>query len=512
MPRDSKQGRELHGHLDNRSHWPKKVEVSGDFGLIRIHPFLAVADLGDTEQLLQRVTICALPDNVLLEIFSFYLVVSDGRGSDRWHKLVHVCQRWRCVVFASPRRLDLQLLCTNNRPVQESLDFWPQLPILIQVSRGMSQGQGADNIISAFKRPKCIHRIDLPGVPNPLLGKISEMKEPLPSLTYLALGSHSKMAPVLPDSFLGAHAPLLRKLRLYGIPFPALGKLLSSTSGLVTLQLLRIPQSGHIAPKAMIKVLSALPRLQSFELHFLSPRPEADRESRYTPPLTRIILPTLAFFSFHGDSEYLEDISFPIDAPRLTNTYITFFNQLLFDTPLLRRFIDRIELLKAPQQACICFYNSSGTLTLTRTNGTYREGSLSFRISCTPLDWLLSSIARVCSSSLPPFSTLVRLQIERFRPDWDDNMENTHWLELLQPFAFVEDLVLLDEVVGFVLPALQEFTGEGATNMLPALQNFFIQGPEPLGPIYEAIEKFVNARRLSGHPIAVHYNARRVPW
>jgi len=85
MPRDSKQGRELHRHLNNRSHWPKKVKVSGDFGLIRIHPFLAVADLGDTEQLLQRVTICALPDNILLEIFSFYLVVSDGRGSDRWH-------------------------------------------------------------------------------------------------------------------------------------------------------------------------------------------------------------------------------------------------------------------------------------------------------------------------------------------------------------------------------------------------------------------------------------------
>jgi len=91
-------------------------------------------------------------------------------------------------------------------------------------------------------------------------------------------------------------------------------------------------------------------------------------------------------------------------------------------------------------------------------------------------------------------------------------MENTHWLELLQPFVFVEDLVLLDEVVGFVLPALQEFTGEGVTNMLPALQNIFIQGPQPSGPIYKAIKKFVNAQWLSGHPIAVHYNARRVPW
>jgi hypothetical protein len=67
------------------------------------------------------VTFGALPDDVLLEIFEFYLaLVKDWLGlipEDAWHTLVHVCKRWRSIVFASPHRLELQLFCTNNRPV-----------------------------------------------------------------------------------------------------------------------------------------------------------------------------------------------------------------------------------------------------------------------------------------------------------------------------------------------------------------------------------------------------------
>ncbi len=33
----------------------------------------------------------------------------------------HVCQKWRSVVFGSPRRLNLRLLCTKRTPVREML-------------------------------------------------------------------------------------------------------------------------------------------------------------------------------------------------------------------------------------------------------------------------------------------------------------------------------------------------------------------------------------------------------
>jgi F-box-like len=88
---------------------------------------------------LQQVTIGSLPDEVLLKVFYFHLVPinkwekEDLRASDpwRWHKLVHVCRRWRCIVFDAPRRLDLELYCTENTPVRKLLHIWPELPLVI---------------------------------------------------------------------------------------------------------------------------------------------------------------------------------------------------------------------------------------------------------------------------------------------------------------------------------------------------------------------------------------------
>ena len=61
-----------------------------------------------------------LPDVALLEIFDFY---GDEEHTEAWRTLVHVCQKWRNVVFGSPRRLDLRLYCTARTPVRETLDL-----------------------------------------------------------------------------------------------------------------------------------------------------------------------------------------------------------------------------------------------------------------------------------------------------------------------------------------------------------------------------------------------------
>ena len=79
-------------------------------------------------------TIDTLPDEVVVEIFDFYIIVND-RGSytplNTWHVLVHVCRRWRYLVFASPRRLNLRLAYHGHRPISEVLDAWPVLPITL---------------------------------------------------------------------------------------------------------------------------------------------------------------------------------------------------------------------------------------------------------------------------------------------------------------------------------------------------------------------------------------------
>jgi hypothetical protein len=458
----------------------------------------------------RRVSINILPDDVLLEIFDHYVILSEvyRQRVDGWHKLVHVCQRWRYVVFESPRHLDLRLLCTNRTPVTSMLDIWPALPIVIStiVPR---PARGVTNIISALQQHNRVYTIDISGVPNSLLNEFAAMQEPFPALTKLELWSYDKNAPVLPDSFLGGSAPSLQKLFLWGIPFPALPTLLLSTHHLVTLHLWKIPRSGYISPSAMVTALSTLTSLESLDLLFWFPRSQADRASRRPPPLTRVALPALTSLYFKGDSEYLEDIVSRLEVPLLSYTRMYFFNQLIFDTPLLRNFISRTAISRAAYEAYILCYPDAVQFNLCPRNATREEAGVMLWISCKPLDWQISSLAQVCNTSFPPLPTLERLEIDIYNGrdlllEWQDDMEDTQWLELLRPFASVQDLGLSKDSAPFITPALQELSGARVTEVFPALQNLFFEGPMPSGPVKKAIRKFVAARQLSVCPVTVH--------
>ena len=113
-------------------------------------------------------TIDLLPDNVLLEIFKVY--VNEAPQTQEWHALVHVGRRWRNIIFASPRRLDLQLLCTTKTPVRARLAIWPAFPIVI--TGGVDPTSLAvvtDNIMAALEHKDCLCRVDLKQTPNSLL-------------------------------------------------------------------------------------------------------------------------------------------------------------------------------------------------------------------------------------------------------------------------------------------------------------------------------------------------------
>jgi hypothetical protein len=89
--------------------------------------------------------------------------------------------------------------------------------------------------------------------------------------------------------------------------------------------------------------------------------------------------------------------------------------------------------------------------------------------------------------------------------NWQDDMEDTQWLDLLRPFTSVKDWRLSEYSVPFIAPALQELSGERVTDVLPALQNLFFTGPMPSGPVKEAIQKFIAARQLAGFPVTVRH-------
>ena len=152
-----------------------------------------VAELGSTDIVYRRVTFEALPDDVLLEIFYFYV---DGvQDLDSWHLLVHVCRRWRHVVFVSPRRLNVQLYCSFKRPVRKMLDVWPALPLVIANITDdptSPEPEDPDNVLAALEHSDRVYEIYLGAVQDHLLESVvAVMEGPFPSLEYLLLGRTS---------------------------------------------------------------------------------------------------------------------------------------------------------------------------------------------------------------------------------------------------------------------------------------------------------------------------------
>jgi hypothetical protein len=85
---------------------------------------------------------------------------------------------------------------------------------------------------------------------------------------------------------------------------------------------------------------------------------------------------------------------------------------------------------------------------------------------------------------------------------WQEDIENSQWLELLLPFTTVKGLYISREFAPRLAPALQELVRERVTEVLPALQSLFLKEPLP-GPVQETIGQFVAARQLASRPIAV---------
>ena len=497
-----------------KTHWHRRKDRPWHRRTPYVQHHVATANQCDVGQ----GTIDILPENVLLEIFDFYL--SDAARIDAWHKLVHVCQKWRNVVFGSPHRLDLRLYCSVRTPTRKMLNIWPELPIF--VCNAGDAKWGMDNIFATFEHTDRIYKLilRLHGIPGSQSEKVlAQMQRPFPALTYLFLGSHDKTPPVVPASFLGGCAPLLRTLHLYNISFPKLPKLLSSATHLSTLETLNIPYSGHLSPEVLITCLSAT-RLESLIIGFESPRSRAGRKSRHPPP--RTLLPFLTTLKFNGVCEYLEDLVARIDAPLLDSLKITFFHQLIFVTPQLAQLICRAPKLKAQNGARVGSTSGDVQVILPQTTS-YKTFEL--RISCSQSDWQLSSLAQVCGSSFPQALIHTVKDLYIFEDiymcspavPWQDDLESNQWLELLHPFTAVKDLILSWDFTRHIAPALQELVGERTMEVLPALQTLSIEVPgtlakdEPIPSeisfpsrlVQESIERFVAARELAGHTITV---------
>jgi hypothetical protein len=278
-----------------------------------------------------------LPDDVLFEIFDFY-------GFDceyscypwRWQTLVHVCRRWRQIIFASPLRLGLQFVCTPRTRVRELLEFLPpSLPIMLRNNLDTPPSlpimmhnhldtpppcptpsiEDVSQVVAALEHRDDVYYIELEDLPGCLLEKLAiTMQETYPTLEYVLLWACDETAPILRTEFLGGSASCLDRLWLRGIPFPDAPQLVLSTRDLVHLILEKIPDSGYFSPEAMITALSTCTKLESILIDFIG-NPHPDLASHEIASLTHAHLPALTQFVFEGHGKYFHNFFSRIENP-----------------------------------------------------------------------------------------------------------------------------------------------------------------------------------------------------
>jgi len=113
-----------------------------------------------------------------------------------------------------------------------------------------------------------------------------------------------------------------------------------------------------------------------------------------------------------------------------------------------------------------------------------------------------------CISFSPLFSAVEILHFlgdpECLDTAWEDGIDNFQLLETLRLFFFgcEESLSLQGKYTNHV-PVMQDLDGTGSTEVLPTLQNIFLDGLQQSRPIEEDIGRSVAARQRSGRTITV---------
>ena len=472
------------------------------------------------------ITIGILSDNILLEIFDRCRKRDDQYNQSpfrvwKWHLLVHVCQRWRQIIFASPRRLDLHLLCTYGIPFRKIMSNWPTIPIIVRLFGVNGPTENDDNVIAALEHPDRVSRINLL-VSRIYLSTESEwsklavlMQEPFPMLTHLSIDSPFGSPSTVPDGFLGGFAPSLQQLDLCDVLYPALPTLLLSASNLVKLSLRNITPTGYISPETMVSHVAASPKLEILYIEFNTLISFPDPIT--SPPITRTILPSLHQFSFSGACENLEDFISRIDTPQLNSIVICYSwgREITFDVSQLSKFIYRSECPKESlSRRCKVTVDNDQDMVSFCVGRTTRDEAERWDLEpgisiCLgkEIDCQVPLLTNILSHIVPILSDIVHCTIDSVRfmselEDWDDPFEiygglrNYEWLQLLCQLSTLQTLFVSNNISRIISQALERIDREMITEILPILKLLCLDG-RPL--LY--VNKFIALRRNCGHPV-----------
>ena len=475
-------------------------------------------------------TINQLPDEVLLEIFDSYrqdINSYDYQWGEKhvWINLVHVCRKWRAVVFASYVRLDLGVLVGPKKPGHIKTILSGPLPISInyQYNRESVTGSALWRMCATLKRHDRVRKITFQGMRANFDKFFKLTNRAFPVLDTLSLHFCGPYEPKIPDTFLRGpdlsdlH---LRHLELTGVSLPSISRFLSSATALTDLVLhlddsLR-SSSSETALLDLLACLKGMSYLRSLQLAFLSG--PLDTPSQPSSPKDIVTLSKLTCFRYTDhDISFFDALVAGLSAPSLRDVEVQYCAGMWPPMVVhLPRFIDEIE--EHYHVVHVVFKAWLFHLSLLSQSGCISHCKPGFKfgtISLLPPE----SIMRMSGVLSTRLSTVEELHVsfDKASTDvWEDLIPwRRSWRKFLQQFPSVKVLRTEDKnnCIARIFLQLQghEEPGDDVT-FLPALEEIelynnssSINGSQ-CGPELAAFKPFVSARKQAGRPVKVFFS------
>jgi hypothetical protein len=400
---------------------------------------------------------------------------------------VHVCRRWRQIIFALPLRLHIHLHCTFIRgtDVRKFLGCWPAFPISVDYTSGKGfTPDDEENVLAALEHSDRVGLLFLRFRASQLERLATVIQKPFPVLKKLRISGKSWPAPVLPSGFLGGSASGLQELKLDAIRFPELPTLLLSARDLVTLHLSTI---GYISPEVMVASLAPLTKLKSFSigcgsLDQLEPAPATH---------ARTVLPSLTSIEFSCDCRYVEDLVARIDCPRLKG-----IDLYLVDPAVGLQLSQAFEFINRSEDPQLTQFGWVDV----RLNIAHMASSFRFYENQPPYIPIFVSLWGFPIGSrdlhISQFFSTLFSNVRHLSIDSSSRSRSTDldWVKILASFTTLQTLHVSGDRIGDIALALEGGDGEMTTELLPALELLYIKG-EPVPSLVCAV------CRLSGRPV-----------
>jgi hypothetical protein len=451
---------------------------------------------------------------VLLNIFDHYRP-DLGEYDDRtmtvrfwhrqrwWYKLAHVCRQWRNIILESPSRLDLHLYCAKDVPVADILARSPPLlPLTINyhvMDRMVMTAEDESGLLLALSQRDRVRHVLFWMLSN--VGKfVTVMDDQFPLLERMHIDSRTDFEVDLPVTF---QAPNLRHLKLWMVSIPIGSPLLTTATGLVTLELLNIPASANLPPSYIRTRISLMAQLERLSITFQYPIPIRVAQSQSPQTPDTITLANLQSFLFKGVSTYLEGLVARITAPSLNRLHVYLFDQFLFTVPHLLQFMQTSENLTLNAVQVTFGYFS---VSLRAVPGKW-DTPLLLQIESEELDWQVASAMQVFGALSPVLSVVEQVTFSyeehnQSLSEWHNNVDRRLWRGLLRPFINAKTIHVQDDLVSKMFSSLLSDDGEPPLELLPSLEQVRYSG---LGgsDAQDAVTRFINERQAASHPVSL---------